>query len=99
MQQNYENIKAASAELFAISSEDVDRTKQTIENEGLSYPVLADINKNAINAYNVLDQTDTSIARPAAFIISMDGKIAWKSLDTQLERVPTATILTELGKL
>ncbi len=99
MQDNYENIQTADAELFAISSEDVDTTKGTIEKIGLSFPVLADADKDVINAYNVLDQTDTSIARPAAFIISTDGKIAWKSIDSQNTRVPTATILTELGKL
>ncbi len=99
MQENYESIQTTGAELFAISSDDIETTKRTIDNIGLSFSVLADTNKDVINAYNVLDQTDTSIARPAAFIISSDGKVAWKSIDTQNERVPTATILTELGKL
>lgn len=99
MQENYENIQTAGAELFAISSENIETTKKTVENIGLSFPVLADADKTVINAYNVLDQTDTSIARPAAFIVSTDGKIAWKSIDAQNTRVPTATILTELGKL
>lgn len=99
MQENYENIQTAGAELFAISSENIETTKKTVENIGLSFPVLADEDKTVINAYNVLDQTNTSIARPAAFIVSTDGKIAWKSIDAQNTRVPTATILTELGKL
>lgn len=99
MQENYENIQTAGAELFAISSENIETTKKTVENIELSFPVLADADKTVINAYNVLDQTNTSIARPAAFIVSTDGKIAWKSIDTQNTRVPTATILTELGKL
>lgn len=99
MQENYEEIKGTGSELYAISSESVSITKKTTENEGLTYPVLSDTYKDVINAYNVLDQTDETIARPAAYIIAQDGTVAWKSLDSFSNRVPTATILTELGKL
>ena len=99
MQDNYEEIKNHGAELFAISSEGVSLTRKTVENEELTYPVLSDSYKDAINAYNVLDQTNESIARPAAYIIAQGGTVAWKSLDSFSHRVPTATILTELGKL
>lgn len=99
LEDNYEAIKNTGAELLAISSENVSTTKKTTENEGLTYPVLADTHRDVINAYNVLDQTDKSIARPAAYIIAQDGTVAWKSLDSFSNRVPTATILTELGKL
>lgn len=99
MEENYEAIKSTGSELFAISSESVSTTKNTTEKEGLTYPVLTDAHKDVINAYNVLDQTNESIARPAAYIIAQDGTVAWKSLDSFSDRVPTATILTELGKL
>lgn len=99
LQDNYEKIKGTNSELFAISSENVSTTKKTTENEGLTYPVLSDSYKDAINDYNVLDQTNETIARPAAYIIAQDGTVAWKSLDSFSNRVPTATILTELGKL
>jgi peroxiredoxin len=99
LQQNYDKIQSAGAELFAISSENVALTQRTTENHGLTYPVLSDNKKEMIIAYNVLDPYDTGKARPAAYIITPDGKVAWKSLDTAAARVPTATILTELGKL
>lgn len=99
MQENYEKIKETGSELFAISSENVSLTKSTTEKQSLTYPVLADDDREVIIAYNVLDQTDETIARPAAYIISQDGTVAWKSLDSFLSRVPTATILTVLGKL
>ena len=99
MEQNYEKIKSSGAELIAISSEGIERTRKTVENEGLSYPVLSDTNKDVINAFNVLDQNSKTIARPATFIISTEGKVAWISLDAAASRVPTATILAELGKL
>jgi peroxiredoxin len=98
LQQNYEKIQAAGAELFAISSENVTTTRRTIENEGLTYPVLADSNKVAITAYNVVDPDNKHIARPASYILKKDGTVAWKSLDKIGARVPTADILAELGK-
>ena len=99
MQQNYAKIQAAGAELIAISSDNEADTKRTVQNHGLKFPVLADKDKNAITAYNVVDPGNNRIARPAAYIVRTDGTIAWKSLNTKAARVPTAQILTELGKL
>ena len=99
MQNNYAKIQAADAELIAISSDDEGDTKQTVQNHGLKFPVLSDKDKAAITAYNVVDPGNNRIARPAAYILKKDGTIAWKSLDTKAARVPTAQILTELGKL
>ena len=99
MQDNYAKIQAAGAELIAISSDDEGDTKQTVQNGGLKFPVLADKDKKAITAYNVVDPGNNRIARPAAYIVRKDGTIVWRSLDAVAVRVPTAQILTELGKL
>ena len=99
MQKNYANIRAAGAELIAISSDNEGDTKRTVQNHGLKFPVLADKDREVINTYNVIDTGNDRIARPAAYIVQKDGTIAWKSLDTKAARVPTAEILTELGKL
>ena len=98
MQQNYAKIQAAGAELIAVSSDDVKATKATVQNLGLAYPLLSDNNRDAITAYNVIDQNIPEIARPATYILNADGTVVWKTLDTAAARVPTATILTELEK-
>lgn len=99
MQQNYAKIQAAGAALIAISSDNEGDTRQTVQNHGLKFPVLADPDKEAITAYNVVDPGNNRIARPAAYIVRRGGTIIWKSLDAKAVRVPTAQILTELGKL
>ena len=99
MQKNYSKIQAEGAELIAISADDQDGIKSTVEDLNLTFTVLADVNLNTITAYNVLDQTNFEIARPATFIINSDGTIAWITLDLAGIRVPTTTIITELGKL
>ncbi len=99
MQKNYANIRAAGAELIAISSDDEGDTKKTVQASGLEFPVLADKDRAVINAYNVLDPGNDRIARPASYVLRKDGTVAWKSIDGVAVRVPTAQILAELGKL
>lgn len=99
MQKNYAKIQAAGAELIAISSDDEGDTKKTVQGGGLEFPVLADKDREIIKAYNVSDVGNNRIARPASFVLRKDGTVAWLSLDGVGVRVPTAQILTELGKL
>ena len=99
MQKNYAKIQAAGAELIAISSDDEGDTKRTVQGSKLEFPVLSDKDREAIEAYNVLDPGNNRIARPASYVLRKDGTIAWKSIDGVAVRVPTAQILTELGKL
>lgn len=98
MQQNYAEIQAAGAELIAISSDNVGDTQRTVQNGGLKFPVLADEERETIAAYNVVDPSNKRIARPATYLLGQNGIVAWKSLNTVGARVPTAQILTELGK-
>jgi peroxiredoxin len=99
LQKNYDKIQAEGAELIAISSDNVEETKKTTDNGSLKYLVLADNDRKTINAYNVVDPANKRIARASSFVIDLDGKITWVSLDAWNARVPTAKILTELGKL
>ena len=99
MQHNYGEIKAAGAELIAVSVESIGLTKRTTDNNNLTYIVLSDGKKEATALYNVFEQPLNLISRAATFIIDTDGTIAWKSLDKQFGRVPTATTLEELNNL
>lgn len=99
MQKNYANIRAAGAELIAISSDDEGDTQKTVQGSGLEFPVLSDKDREVINTYNVVDVGNKRIARPASYVLRKDGTIVWKSIDGVAVRVPTAKILTELGKL
>lgn len=99
MQDYYDRIKATGAELIAISSDNVSTTKSTVQDQGLTYPVLADSALDVINAYNVVDLGNKWLARASSFVIGMDGKIAWVSLAEWDQRTPTDEILAALGEL
>ena len=99
MQDNYDEIKTAGAELIAISSDNVNTTKATVQDQGLTFPVLADATLDVIGAYNVVDLGNKWLARASSFVIGMDGKITWVSIDEWNQRTPTNKILAALGKI
>ena len=100
MQKGYEDIQAEGAELIAISADPVtvvDSTQQKLE---ITYPLLSDENREMISAYNVLDPSDTDIARPATYIIDMQARVVWKFLDVKTGgRLGPDQILTALKNL
>ena len=100
MQTGYEDIRAEGADLIAISADPltvVDSTQQKLE---ITYPLLSDKNREMIIAYNVLDPSDTDIARPATYIIDSNGRVAWKFLDVKTGgRLGPDEILTALKNL
>ncbi|MYA68557.1 redoxin domain-containing protein [Candidatus Poribacteria bacterium] len=100
MQTGYVDIKAQDAEIIAISADPQTLTGLTRQNLGITYLLLSDENKEAIEAYNVIDTGNTRIARPATYIIDQNGRVAWKFLDAKFDtRVSSDQILTELKKL
>ena len=99
MQKHYAAIQAAGAELIGISSDGEAATKQNVQNQGLTFPLLSDPDVTTISDYNVVDPFNPRIARTSYYILKQDGTITWKSLHNKADRVPTAEILAELGKL
>ena len=100
LQTGYEDIKAQGAEIIAISADPRILVGLTKQNLNITYLLLSDENKEAIDAYNVIDTGNMSIARPATYIIDQDGRVAWKFLDAKFDtRVSSDQILTELKKL
>ncbi len=99
MQDYYDRIKATGAELIAISVDDVSTTKSTVQDRGLTYPVLADTVLDVIKDYNVVDLGNKWLARASSFVIGMDGKIMWVSIAEMDKRTPTAEILSALEEL
>lgn len=74
----------------------VDSTQRALQ---ITYPLLSDKDREAIDAYNIIDPSDTEIARPATYVIDSEGRVAWKYLDTRTgDRIETDLILTQLKK-
>ena len=99
MQEGYENIQAEGAELIAISADPLTVVSSTQQALQITYLLLADEEQQAIAAYNVVDPSETEVARPATYIIDEAGRVAWKYLDAKAgSRLGPEQIVTQLKK-
>ena len=86
--------------MIAISADPLSLVNLTKQSLQLTYLLLSDENREAIDAYNVIDTGNMIIARPATYIIDQDRSVAWKSLDAQFgNRSSSDQILTALKEL
>jgi peroxiredoxin Q/BCP len=100
LQTVYKDIQAENAEMLGISSDAQAANKQTVNQLKLTFPLLSDVNKEAINAYNATDPFNRNIARPQYVIIDEKGIIVWKFLDVRLNgRLDPAKIVEALRNL
>jgi peroxiredoxin len=78
------DIRAAGAELVAISVDGVDDNRKVVEKLDLDFPILSDSNRETIAAYGVVHRgggiDGGDIARPATLLIGSDGRVAWRNL-------------------
>ena len=106
MQQDYEAIQAAGAEILAISADNPAQAKEAIEkvkrqrNVEIEFPLLGDPELKTIDAYNARDPLNRKIARPMTYIIDESGVIRWKFLDVRVgNRLKGDRIVAELKSL
>lgn len=101
MRDEYEEIKSAgAAELIAISSDTLFGTSGTRRDLNIAFLLLSDEDLETIEAYNVVQLPSKFLARPAAYIIDEDGKIAWKDIGDRFgHRTNSTQIIDALNEL
>ena len=72
--QALDEFKKRDVVLYGISVQDVNSKKQFCEKDGITYPLLADVEKSASKDYGVL--TAVGVARRVTFVIDKQGNIA-----------------------
>ncbi len=102
LQSRITDIRAAGAEVVAISVDSVADNRRVVEKFDLDFPVLSDPRAEAITAYGVLHpgggMGGGDISRPAEFLIGPDGTIRWRQLtDNWRVRVRPDEVLQAIG--
>lgn len=84
MQSRIDDIRAAGAEVLAITVDSVEDNGDLAKRIGLDFPVLSDSEIRVIGDYGVLHRSGgmggTDIARPAIFVIDGEGRVVWRDL-------------------
>jgi peroxiredoxin Q/BCP len=66
------------AELWGISSQDLDSHRRFQANRSLTFPLLSDVDNEVFKAYGL----GSLLNRRAVFVIDAEGRIAWKHVST-----------------
>src|SRR5258706_12190314 len=69
------DLEAAGAVLLGISPQDVESHERWAETKGFTFPLLADVDKTAIEAYGV--GAPVLGVRRSVFVVDPDGKVAF----------------------
>ena len=97
LQSAYPRFQERNAEVIAVAVQDVARAKAMEERTGASFPLLADPDHAAADAYGVFDLLGDGVATPSVFIIDADGTIVWSYVGQHAADRPGAeTILSHL---
>ena len=97
LQSNYARFHEKKAEVIGVAVQDVARAKSMREITGASFPLLADPDHAAADAYEVFDLLGDGLATPSVFIVDADGTIVWSYVGQNAADRPGAdTILSHL---
>lgn len=88
LEQLYPRLRAAGAEVVAVTVASRDQVRAGKEELGLSFPVLADEGHAAAEAYGVYDRLGDGLAGPAVFLLDGEGRIRWRFIGEHLAARP-----------
>ena len=89
--------------MVAVSVDTIEENARLAERLGLEFPILSDVQGNAIRVWGVVHENAKpgggAIARPAVFLVEQDGTISWRRLtDDYRVRVRPEEILGVLRR-
>jgi len=100
LQTQLDQFEAANTVVIAISADTVEDLSAKLLPKGITYPLLADPELEAIDAYGLRHEKGNpmsggDIARPALFIIDENGQIVEKMLTENWRVRPTPEMILE----
>ena len=78
LQGDYQHFKDLDTEIVALSVETLEVSTRLAQRRGIEYPILADPEHQAIEAYGVYNLLGDGRAAPSVFVVDEKGIITWK---------------------
>jgi peroxiredoxin len=99
--EDYDKIKQAGAELFAISVDEQSYAWSMAQTTGAKFQILSDAGKKTITDYGIVNKAEHGgIAHPAVFILDKEARIRYMYVGKNpADRPPDETIITEVKKV
>jgi peroxiredoxin len=100
--EHLEDLRAAGAELVAISVDDAARAEPVRQELGIKFPLLCDTSREVVKKYGLLNSGEKGgIALPASFVIDRERVVRFRALEAVASRVSVDQLLElvrELGR-
>ena len=100
--EHLKDLRAAGAELVAISVDDAARTEPVRQELGIKFPLLCDTSREVVKKYGLLNSGEKGgIALPASFVIDRERVVRFRALEAVASRVSVDQLLElvrELGR-
>ena len=100
--EQLEELRAAGAELVAISVDDAARAEPVRQELGIKFPLLCDTRREVVKKYGLLNSGEKGgIAFPASFVIDRERVVRFRALEDVASRVSVDQLLElvrELGR-
>jgi peroxiredoxin len=92
--RNHASIRAAGANVAALSVDSPARSEGVKTQLALPFPLLCDPSRTVVRAWDLYNAGENGgIAVPAVFIIGQDRRVQYRSVDTTTKRVSTEGVL------
>lgn len=98
LQERTDEFREAGLQIVAVSADRPDLERQTVERHGLSFPVLSDLDRRAIHAYDVVYNEEDGHAQPAVFVISPKGVLQYQAITSGPLGRPTPEDLLQIAR-
>jgi peroxiredoxin len=80
IEERADAFREAGLQVVAISADRLETGQETVQRHGLSFAVLSDPERRAIDAYGVVYNKIEGHAEPAVFLISPEGVVLYLSI-------------------
>lgn len=99
MAADYDKIKAAGADVVAISVDKPEKSRELSDKLKLPFPILSDVDHKVIDAYDLYNP-DGKISRPATYVLDTKSVVRWAFFEDDYKIRPLVeVILEELKKV
>ena len=92
--RTHDAIRAAGADVAALSVDSPDRSQAVRDQLGLPFPILSDSARRVVRAWDLYNPKEQGgIAVPAVFVIGPGRRVLHRSIDSTRSRVSTEGVL------
>jgi peroxiredoxin len=91
---HYEEIRAAGAEVAAVSVDPAERSQALRHELRLPFPVLCDTQRRVVKEWDVYNPREKGgIAKPSVFVIGSYRVVRYSNVDSVATRIPPSEII------